>query len=180
MLTASKLEKIIELEQNLRAEYQDKLDALTAEAERYRAALADQQEQLQTTIDQQLESIKQLTASAVANEKVEQQNRELSNRSQNLQDEVTTLKQRIKNLQKDLAEERQQVKTLAQFDPARMKKNLDANKKKLAEKTKANELLEKSLKEARGANAEQNQKLKEVRNELAQLKASLGTEDEAA
>lgn len=180
MLTVNKLEKIIELEDNLRKEYQDKLDAATAEAERSKQELAEQREQMQATIDQQLATIQELSGKTTANEQLEQRNRELGNRSENLQEEVASQKKRIKALQKDLAEERQRVKELTQFDPARMKKNLDANKKKLAEKTKAADLLQKSLKEANNEKAEQAQKLKQLEEELASLKAELGTEEEAA
>lgn len=177
MLTVNKLEKIIELEENLRAEYQDKLDTATSEAAHCRQEMADQREKLQATIDQQLETIHELSAKATANAQVEQRNRELTNRSENLQEEVATLKKRVKSLQKDLAKEREQVKELSQFDPARMKKNLDANKKKLAEKTRANELLQKSLKEAKGEHIEQQHKLKGLEDELAALKAELGSEE---
>ena len=180
MLTVNKLEKIIELEENLRNEYQGKLDAANAEVERLQQEQAEQKEQMQATIDQQLATITELSQNSSANEKVEQRNRELSNRSDNLQEEVTTLKQRVKALQKDLAKEREQVKQLTQFDPARMKKNLDASKKKLAEKTKANDLLQKSLNEAKGEKAEQQRKLKELEAELDTLKAELGNEEEAA
>ena len=180
MLTVNKLEKIIELEENLRNEYQSKLDAANAEVERLQQEQAEQKEQMQATIDQQLATITELSQNSSANEKVEQRNRELSNRSDNLQEEVTTLKQRVKALQKDLAKEREQVKQLTQFDPARMKKNLDASKKKLAEKTKANDLLQKSLNEAKGEKAEQQRKLKELEAELDTLKAELGNEEEAA
>ena len=41
MLTANKLEKIIELEDSLRSEYQAKLDASTAELGRCEQALAE-------------------------------------------------------------------------------------------------------------------------------------------
>lgn len=180
MLTVNKLEKIIELEDKLRAEYQDKLDTANAEAERYKQQLAEQREQLQATIDQQLENIQELSGKATASQQVEQRNRELANRSDKLQEEVTTLKQRVKALQKDLAREREQVKVLTQFDPARMKKNLDANKKKLAEKTRANELLQASLKEAKNEKIEQQLKLKELEDQLAKLKAELAPEEEAA
>ena len=177
MLTVNKLEKIIELEENLRNEYQGKLDAATAEAERSKQELAEQREQMQATIDQQLATIQELSNKNSASEQLEQRNRELANRSENLQEEVASLKKRVKGLQKDLGEERQRVKELTQFDPARMKKNLDANKKKLAEKTRAADLLQKSLKEANNEKAEQAQKLKQLEEELASLKAELGTEE---
>ena len=53
----------------------------------------------------------------------------------------------MKTLQKDLAAVRGENKTLTQYDPARMKKSLDASKKKLAEKQRDNESLQKALTE---------------------------------
>lgn len=179
MLTVNKLEKIIELEDNLRAEYQDKLDTATAEVERYKKELSEQTIQLQATIDQQLSTIHELSDKATTSQQIEQRNRELTNRSENLEEEVRTLKQRVKALQKDLASEREQVKALTQYDAARLKKNLDANKKKLAEKTRANELLQSSLKEYKNEKIEQQLKLKELEDQLAKLKAELGPEEKA-
>ena len=89
----------------------------------------------QATIDRQLETIAELSAKATINQHTEQLNRELSNRSENLQQELATLKQRTKALQKDLGEAREQIKVLTQYDPVRMKKNLDVSKKKLVEQT---------------------------------------------
>ncbi len=178
MLTASKLERIIELEDSLRAEYQIKLDALTAEVERSQQALAEQRKALQATIDTQLATITELSAKASVNQKLEQQNRELHNRSENMKEEVGTLKQRIKSLQKELSEEREQVKALKQFDPARMKKNLDDNKKRLAEKTSANEVLQKSLNKTKAENAELERKVKELESKVAELEPAV-EEDEA-
>lgn len=180
MLTANKLEKIIELEDNLRSEYQAKLDAKCADVERLQKELADQQERLQATIDRQLETITDLSEKATANQHVEQLNRELNNRSEKLQDEVATLKKRVKALQKDLASERERVSTLTQYDPARMKKNLDANKKKLADKTAANESLQKSLSKTKGENADLQRKVQELESKLAELDAADPVEEEAA
>jgi len=180
MLTANKLEKIIELEDNLRSEYQAKLDAKSADIERLQKELADQQERLQATIDRQLETITDLSEKATANQHVEQLNRELNNRSEKLQDEVVTLKKRVKALQKDLASERERVSTLTQYDPARMKKNLDANKKKLADKTAANESLQKSLSKTKGENADLQRKIQELESKLAELDAADPVEEEAA
>lgn len=179
MLTASKLEKIIELEESLRAEYQAKLDAMAAELEH------SQQEcrQLQATIDTQLATITDLASKAGANQKIEQQNRELHNRSENMKEEVASMKQRLKAVQKELADEREQVKALTQYDPIRMKKNLDANKKKLAEKTSANELLQKSLNKTRTENSELQRKLQELEQKLAELEPPVAedvVEEEAA
>lgn len=172
MLTVNKLEKIIELEENLRAEYQQKLDAAAEEVQRYKKGQAqhsDERTKLQATIDQQLETIQELSKKAASSANLEQRNRELHNRSENLQAEITTLKQRVKALQKDLAKEREQIKELTQFDPIRMRSNLDANKKKLAERTQANDLLQKSLKEARNEKAELQRELEEAKAKLATL-----------
>jgi len=180
MLTASKLEKIIELEESLRAEYQAKLDAMTADLERA------QQEcrQLQATVDTQRATITDLSAKAAGNQKIEQQNRELHNRSENMKEEVAAMKLRVKTLQKELADEREQVKALTQYDPARMKKNLDASKKKLVEKTNANDLLQKSLNKTKAENAELQRKVQELESKLAELAPATeeegSTEEQAA
>lgn len=161
MLSVNKLEKVIELEEQLRAEYQGQLEEKTAEIDR----LIGRQAELQATIDKQLETISDLSGKATANQRVEQLNRELTNRAEKLQDEVTELKKRAKSLQKDLAEERTEHRALKQFDPARMKKNLDGTKKKLAEKTRANELLQRSLSKTRAENTELQHKVKELEAE---------------
>lgn len=102
MLTAKRLEKMIELEEKLRAEYQEQLDAKTAEIETH---IAEQEEQ-KDVIAKQLEQISTLSSATSANKHTEQLNRELNQRCDNLQEEVTTQKKRIKGLQKDLAQER--------------------------------------------------------------------------
>ncbi len=104
MLTATKLEKIMELEDSLRSEYQAKLDAKTAELAETQQQLAEQREQMQVTIDKQLETITELSSKGAASAHLEQQHRELTNRSEKLQEEVVTLKKRVKVLQKDLAQ----------------------------------------------------------------------------
>jgi len=181
MLTASKLEKIIELEQSLKAQHQAQLDAKTVELERSQANL----EESQATIAKQLETITDLSAKASVNLKLEQQNRELHNRSENMKDEVTTQKQRTKALQKELGEVREQIKALTQYDPIKMKKNLDDNKKRLAEKTSANEALQKSLNKTKADNADLLKKVAELEARVAELepkeeKAEKEEEAEAA
>ena len=168
MLTANKLEKIMELEDNLRSEYQSQLDAKTAEIEQ----LISEKEDQKAVIAKQLEQIKTLSTEASANKKVEQQNRELHQRCQNLQDDIAAQKKRLKTLQKDLAEERTEIKTLKQFDPLKMKKNLDANKKKLAEKSDATDLLQKSLNKVKAEKSELQQKVTELEAKLAELEVS--------
>ena len=176
MLTAKNLERVMELEDKLRSEYQAQLDAKTAEIEQ---ASKDKQE-LQATVDRQLEQIKTLSAEATANKRTEQLNRELNQRSSNLQEDVAAQKKRLKSLQKDLAEERTEVSRLKQFDPARMKKNLDASKKKLAEKTTANDVLQKSLNKAKAENAELQRKVKELEAGEAASKDADASEEAAA
>ena len=135
MLTVNKLEKIIELEDQLRGEYEDKLEARDkdiAELNKQQAEMQATIEKQKATIDKQLETISELSGKATVNQRSEQLNRELNNRSDKLQEEVGTLKKRVKTLQRDLAEERDENKQLKQFDAVKLKKNLDANKKKLA------------------------------------------------
>jgi chromosome segregation ATPase len=183
MLSLNKLEKVIELEEQLRSEYQSQLDSKAEEIDsliRKQAELQATIETRQATIDQQLATITELSGKATANQRTEQLNRELTNRTDKLQDEVAELKKRVKILQKDLAEERAENKTLKQFDPARMKKNLDAGKKKLAEKTRAAEVLQKSLNASKSENAELQSKLKELEARLAELEPGQDDEEAAA
>ena len=178
MLTTKNLEKLIELETTLRAEYGVQLDAKSAEIDAKSAELdasIKKQEEQQAVIAKQLEQITTLSAESAANKRIEQQLREMESRSANLQEEVTTQKKRLKSLQNDLATERAEIKTLKQFDPAKMKKNLDANKKKLVEKTGAADLLQKSVNKYKGENAELQRKVTELE---AQLEAVETTEEE--
>jgi chromosome segregation ATPase len=176
MLTTKNLEKLIELETSLRAEYQVQLDAKSAEIE----TGTQKQEEQKAVIARQLEQITTLSAEASSNKRMEQLNRELESRSEKLQEEVATQKGRIKALQKDLAEERAEIKTLKQLDAASLKKNLHANKKKLAEKTTANDLLQKSVNKYKSENAELQQKVKELEARLAELEPAEQEEEKAA
>jgi len=176
MLTTKSLERVIELENKLRDEYQVQLDAKSSEIDLGNAKCEEQQ----TVIAKQLEQIKTLSTQATANKHTEQLNRELNQRSDNLGEDLAKQKQRIKALQKDLAEERAQLKTLKQFDPAKMKKSLDAGKKKLAEKTTGNDLLQKSLNKSRAENTELQSKIKELEAKLTELEPVEELEEEAA
>ena len=180
MLTANKLEQFLEIENNLRSEFQAKLDAKTTELARCQQDLATQRQQLQATIDRQLATIAELSGKATVSQRTEQLNRELTNRSENLQEEVSTLKARTKALQKDLTEAREQIKVLTQYDPVRMKKNLEDSKKRLAEQTSANALLQKSLGRTKTENAELQRKVKELESKVAELEVPEKAEEEAA
>ena len=176
MLSTKNLERVIELEANLRAEYQGQIDAKTAEIEK----ATQKQEEQQAVIAKQLEQITELSTKATANKRIEQVNRELEARSEKLQEEVTSQKGRLKTLQKELAEERAEVKNLKQLDAASIKKNLVASKKKLAEKTTANDLLQKSVNKYKNENAVLERRVSELEARLAELEETSETEDEDA
>lgn len=176
MLTAKNLERVIELETKLRSEYQQQLDAKSAEIE----GLIKGKEEQKAVIARQLEQITELSKEASVNKRTEQLNRELQQRCDNLQDELTTQKKRTKTLQSDLAEVRAEVKTLKQFDPVRMKKNMEANKKKLAEKSAAADLLQKSLNKTKTEKAELQRKVKELETRVEQQEDSETAEEAAA
>jgi chromosome segregation ATPase len=165
MINAKNLERVIELENKLRAEYQVQLETKSAEIEH----CIKEREKQQTVIDTQLKQITNLSAESTPNKRFEQLNRELQQRCENLQDEVATQKKRLKSLQNDLAEARAEIKALKQYDPARMKKNLDASKRKLAEKSTATDLLQKALNKSKARNAELEREVKQMETKLGQL-----------
>ena len=101
--------------------------------------------ELEKTIATQLATITELSSKSSDTQALEQRNRELHNRSENMKEEVAAAKSRLKTLQKDLAAERAELAELKKYDPQRLRKNLDSNKKKLAEKTTAADKLQKSL-----------------------------------
>lgn len=165
MLAAKNLEKFIELENNLKSQYESQLQEKDVTIEKH----LKKQEEQKTVIAKQLTQITQLSAASGDTKRIEQLNRELSSRATKLQDEIDSQKKRIKALQKELAEDRNQLKELKQFDPKKMKKHLDANKKKLAEKTTGNELLQKSVNKYKSENAELERKVKELEAKVESL-----------
>ena len=80
------------------------------------------------------------------------------------------MKARLKALQKDLAAERTELAELKKYDPQRLRKNLDASKRKLADKTNAADKLQKTLTQARAENAQLEQKIKELEAQLVEAK----------
>ncbi len=58
---------------------------------------------------------------------------------------------------------------LKKYDPVKMKRHLDDNKKRLAEKTSANEVLQKSLGKTKAENAELLKKVAELEARVAEL-----------
>jgi len=182
-LTLNKLEKLIEVENKLRGEYQQQLDAkdaTIAQLSSDKATLESKLSELENTIATQLATITDLSGKSGNNQALEQRNRELHNRSENMKEEVATVKSRIKALQKDLAAERTELAELKKYDPQRLRKNLDASKKKLAEKTTAADKLQKLLNQARTENNQLEQKVKELEAQLEALKPEDSAQEESA
>ena len=174
-LSLNKLEKLIELETQLRGEYQEQLDAKDAvidELQGDKTALEAKMAGLEETISTQLATIKDMSSKSSDTQALEQRNRELHNRSENMKEEVAVTKSRLKALQKDLSAERVELAELKKYDPQRLRKNLDASKKKLAEKTAAADKLQKSLTQARSENGQLELKIKELESQLEQSQSS--------
>ena len=169
-LTLNKLEKLIELETQLRGEYQQQLDdkdVSIAQLSVDKTTLEAQITEREKTIATQLATITEFSSKSKDIQALEQRNRELHNRSDKMKDEVATVKSRVKELQKDLAAERAELAELKKYDPQRLRKNLDASKKKLADKTAAADKLQKSLNQTRAENTQLEQKVKELEAQLA-------------
>ena len=170
-LSLNKLGKLIELETQLRGEYQKQLDdkdAIIAELQNGKAALEAKMAELEKAISTQLATIKDMSGKSNDTQALEQRNRELHNRSENMKEEVAVAKSRLKALQKDLSAERAELAELKKYNPQRLRKNLDASKKKLAEKTTAADKLQKSLTQARSENSQLELKIKELESQLEQ------------
>ena len=181
MSVVQNLEALIKIEDELKAKYETKLAALAAEID----AGIKKHEALQNIIGEQQKKINELTDGSSETKRLEQLNRELNNRADNLQEEVDAQKKRVKTMRKELTQEREEVKKLKHLDAEKLKKNLVANKKKLAEKTTANDLLQKSLNKTKSENAEFAREIEELKARLAELEpaqedAQAELEDKAA
>ena len=167
MSAANNLEALINLEQNLKSQYEEKLAVQTQKAKEYES----NQAALKATIEKQLAQISELSSGRVEYKRLEQENRELNNRTGNLQKEIDTLRTKTKSTHKELIESRATIKTLKQLDAEKLKKNLVNNKNKLAEQRVANETLSKKVKELKIENNELTQANEELKKELEALKA---------
>ena len=180
-LTLNKLEKLIELETQLRGEYQQQLDdkdISIAQLSVDKTALESQISEREKTIATQLATITEFSSKSKDIQALEQRNRELHNRSDKMKDEVATVKSRAKELQKDLAAERAELAELKKYDPQRLRKNLDASKKKLADKTAAADKLQKSLNQTRAENTQLEQKVKDLEAQGAAVEAEAEQNDQ--
>ena len=180
-LTLNKLEKLIEMETQIRAEYQPQLEekeAAISQLTSDKTALEGKVAELEKVIATQLATITELSSKSKDTQSLEQRNRELHNRSENMREEVASVKSRIKALQKDLVSERAELAELKKYDPPRLRKNLDASKKKLADKTKAADKLQKSLNQVRSENTELEQKVKDLEAQLEAINANKESQTE--
>jgi chromosome segregation ATPase len=180
-LTLNKLEKLIEMETQIRAEYQPQLEekeAAISQLTSDKTALEGKIAELEKIIATQLATITELSSKSKDTQSLEQRNRELHNRSENMREEVASVKSRIKALQKDLVSERAELAELKKYDPPRLRKNLDASKKKLADKTKAADKLQKSLNQVRSENTELEQKVKDLEAQLEAINANKESQTE--
>jgi len=164
---ANNLEALINLEQNLKSQYEDKLSAASKKAQELEENLAA----AKATIEKQLTQITELSSSRVEQRRQEQENRELTNRNGNLQKEIDNVRAKSKGTQKELIECKATIKKLTQLDAEKLKKNLVATKSKLVEQRTANTVLSKKNKELKIENSELTHKNKELDAELEALKA---------
>ncbi len=169
MLAAKNLERLLEIEAELKEQYEDKLKAKDEEIAKAEA----QQSELQATIDKQKASlVKQqqemmdLKSADNDTKRLEQVNRELMSRTAKLQEELEAQKKKNKVIQRDSQADRTELKELKQFDVKKMKKNLDANKKKIAELNSSNDLLQKNYNKFKSENSELKAKVKELEAKL--------------
>ena len=93
-----------------------------------------------------------------------------------MKDEVASVKSRIKTLQRHLAAERAELAELKKYDPQQLRKKLDGSKKKLAEKTAANDKLQKLLNHARAENSELKEHVKGLESQLSEVNQKEGAE----
>ncbi len=174
MAAADQLEALIKLENDLKAQYEKKLNA-----ERYKIeAHIETQSKLQSTIAQQAGEINRLKAGGTDLKRLEQENREVKSRAENIKNEFDTQRAKAKSAQKELTTLKTEIKNLKQLDAKKLKKNLIETKKKLEEQRTANELLSKSNKKYKQENHEHLNTIANLEEELEKLKPSEENETE--
>lgn len=174
MLAAKNLERLLEIEAELKEQYEDKLKAKDEEI----AAAVAKQADLQAVIEKQKSSLKKqqeeiVTLSDADNDtkRTEQLNRELTSRANKLQEELDAQKKKNKLIQKETQADREQLKELKQYDVKKMKKNLDQNKKKVAELNASNSSLQKNYNKFKNENIELKDKVKGLEAKIEALEA---------
>lgn len=174
MLAAKNLERLLEIEAELKEQYEDKLKAKDEEI----AAAVAKQDDLQAVIEKQKNSLKKqqeeiVTLSDADNDtkRIEQLNRELTSRASKLQEELEAQKKKNKSIQKETQSDREQLKELKQYDVKKMKKNLDQNKKKVAELNASNSSLQKNYNKFKNENIELKDKVKDLEAKIEAVEA---------
>ncbi len=180
MSAVTNLEALINLENTLKSEYEEKLKAGTDKVSQY----AKTQVALQSTIEKQEAQIAELMSApkeTAEAKRLKQEHRELSNRAGNLQKEIETQRAKNKAVRKELIEAKTILKDLSQLDAKKLKKNLVSTKTKLAEERKANKLLTKKMFDTKKENDELLHSNEILKKELESLKEEeLAPEDQAA
>ena len=167
MSAVRNLEALISIENDLKSQYEDKITQFTKQVE----ALEQDKAKLEGQIVEQLQTITELSKSTAENKRLEQQVRELNNRGDKLQSDVDAQKIKMKTLQKDLAEFKAENKALKQFDADKMKKNLAATKKKLADERNATALINASLAKQKTENTELKRENEELTTKVEKFEA---------
>lgn len=166
MSAVRNLEALISIENDLKSQYEDKLNKLEQQV----ATAEEEKAELSAKINEQLQTIKSLSAATDETKRLEQLNREITNRIDKLQNELDSQKNKLKSTQKESSELKSENKALKQFDADKMKKNLAATKKKLTDERNATALINKSLSKQKTENSELKREIEELKAELEKLK----------
>jgi len=171
-----KLEALMKLELDLKAQYEKKL---TAERYKLEESTASQSK-LQATVVDQAAQISDLKARGSESKRLEQEMRETNNRAEKLKLEGDAQRKKTKLAQKELNELKVIVKNLKQLDAEKLKKNLVNTKKKLEEQRTANALLSKNIKNYKQENHDHLNTIAKLEAELEELKPDEEVDSEQA
>jgi chromosome segregation ATPase len=163
---ADKLEALMKVEQDIKAQYEKKVTAERYKLEESNKTIA----KLQATLSDQAAQISELKASGSDSKRLEQEIREVTNRSEKLKNEIEAQRSKTKLAQKELNELKSENKALKQLDAKKLKKNLFDTKKKLEESRTANNLLSANIKKYKQENHEHLSTIEKLEAELEELR----------
>ncbi|MFT7130599.1 MAG: hypothetical protein ACI89U_002723 [Gammaproteobacteria bacterium] len=175
MSAIDKLEALMKLELDLKAQYEKKM---TAERYKLEESIVSQTK-LQATVVDQAAQISDLKARGSESKRLEQEIREINNRAEKLKLEGDAQRKKTKLALKELNELKTIVKNLKQLDAEKLKKNLVNTKKKLEEQRTANTLLSKNIKNYKQENHDHLNTIAKLEAELEELKPEEEVENEA-
>lgn len=176
MSAIDKLEALMKLELDLKAQYEKKMTA-----ERYKLEESTvSQTKLQATVVDQAAQISDLKARGSESKRLEQEMRETNNRAEKLKLEGDAQRKKTKLALKELNELKTIVKNLKQLDAEKLKKNLVNTKKKLEEQRTANTLLSKNIKNYKQENHDHLNTIAKLEAELEEFKPEEEVDTEAA